>query len=439
MLDSTLSLYAQYFCLGFTNEAPTIATMQYLGSRNVTDAGVEETMTVIVVPWALKFIWGAAMDMLALENRSVYLISASYCIVVLWGIIAHAVGSSNFATQTTVILLFSAQVLLSIIDVALDGTLVDYVQRHESLSHIQPSSYTARAIGRFVGGLAGASLVSRNGPVWGYIIVLFPMLGVLSLNLFPREPPIPPENDVRDQATAPAPETSAYDKKEKRGILLRLMAFICIVAMCPSAGSAVYFYMNEVVRLTPFEQGLMMSTGHLFSAVGNTLYKLLNVPHIPLRKYYSVLILIVATLSSVPILVVSGIVHDKVWAIALTMGDHSMQTVVGEMYLLPFLVVLAKNAPTNWKAGSYALGVSALNLAGGVSGLLGAAAISVFGVDHYKYANITALLAFCVLVECIASFGTLRCLVTDKSTAEVVSDDKPEVGTLVVEDETVTV
>ena len=190
-------------------------------------------------------------------------------------------------------------------------------------------------------------------------------------------------------------------------------------AATPSSYSAFFYFLVNELKYTTSFLGILTCVRHGAMLLGTALYSkwLRNVNY---RTFFGVLVIISTIMGATPIILVThlnlgiGLPNSM-----FTLGDDLFLSVIGQIALMPCLVLAAKLCPVGVEASLYASFVSVLNFAGIVSDYTGAALTDMMGVTKDDFTHLPHLIALCTITSllplcflCLLPRGNVQAVVT---------------------------
>lgn len=186
---SNAAIFLSYFNVGIAIYLLTAPLSYYLiNTLNVSSAEYNAYVTLITLPWSLKFIFGSISDcnrIFGYRRKSWMLIG--WIIFIFISLILSSSDQPNLALITTLSFTMTCAYLLS--DVCNDAQCVERAryETEEIKGSLQSSAYTIRAFGSIIGATLGALLY--NTPTWGWGLTISQMFTLSALipmlTLFP--------------------------------------------------------------------------------------------------------------------------------------------------------------------------------------------------------------------------------------------------------------
>ena len=185
-----ITLCALYIAQGLPYGFVTIALKNHLSARGVSVAEIGALLSMVVLPWAFKFLWGPLIDRFsfpAMGRRRPWLLLAQLAAV------TTLIGCAVFTNLEDDIralswALFSLNFFLSLQDVSTDSLAVDLLnekERGKANGFMYGSSY----VGTFLGGAVIGHFLTRDGGsiTSALLYMAFAIFLISLLPLFLRE------------------------------------------------------------------------------------------------------------------------------------------------------------------------------------------------------------------------------------------------------------
>lgn len=366
---------------------------------HLSPAEATQLLTLTYWPWLLKPLWGFVADAFPIfgSRRRAYLLLAGFTSILGYlGIGTSLVGD---AKEATLVLLMLGNLGIAVSDVIVDAIVVEKARKDDRLmENLQSYSWCCRAVGAILSAYSSGALLEAWGirPMFSATSVL-PLLVVLAAVLISEDEPQPEisgPTSVIDNGVQQAQKL--WDTVRSPEIYLPLLFIVCWQAT-PNSGSAMFYFFTNELQFKPEFIGLSQLIGAISSLAGTVLYNRVFAA-MPARDYLLKVNLIAVALGLLPLLLVTranvGLgIPDQ----AFVLGDDVVQTVAGELAHMPILVLAARLCPPGVEATVFALLMSALNLAGFVSGLIGSALTDYLHVTESDFGNLPLLILVCNL------------------------------------------
>ena len=209
-----------------------------------------------------------------------------------------------------------------------------------------------------------------------------------------------------------------------------------VFAATPSSYTAFFYFLVNELRFSTTFLGAMTCVRHGAMMFGTYLYSkcFRNANY---RKFFFWVVMASAVLGASPIILVTHMntqigLPNGFFAV----GDDVFLSVLGQIALMPCLVLVAKLCPEGIEASLYASFVSILNFAGIVSEYGGAVATHLAGVTKDNFQNLPYLMLGCTLSSLLPilflSFlpsGSVRDIVLDEEVIEEELEEEIELVT----------
>lgn len=372
-----------YFVQGVVGLARLAVSFFLKDDLGLAPAEMAALAGLAALPWMVKPLLGFITDGWPLlgYRRRPYLIVAGLVSAAAWLALATVVHQT-WAALTAVML---ASLGTALGDVIADSLVVE---RSRGVSQAQTGSLQALCWGTTaVGGVMTAYfsgwLLGHLGvrPVFA-MTALFPLLVAAAAGLI-RETPLPEAPagrwlHMRQQFTL------IRQALGQRAILYP-SAFLFLWQATPSSESAFFFFVTNDLGFQPEFLGRVRLATSLAALGGVWLYQRF-LKAIPLRHIFFGATLLSSTLGLSSLILVTH--TNRQWGISdawFSLGDSVILTVVGEIAFLPVLVLAARLCPIGIEATLFALLMSVINVAAGLSHELGALLTAGLGINEHHF------------------------------------------------------
>jgi len=336
-----------YFCLGVQLALPDLALRFFLIQLGIEVSQLGTFYATLFLPWCAKPLYGMISDRFPLWGlrRKPYIIISNLGAGILW-VLLFAVEGSIWGAQVLAML---TSICTCFADVMYDSILVEQarLESHQKHGIVQSWCWAARAAGALVASFCGGVFLRFLTPRQLFLIeaAVFFVVAILSFVLI-DEQPCP---NMSRQCCAQLKEIWHAIQNPH---LWKPAIFVFVFSATPSSYAAFFYYLVEELKFSTTFLGILTMIRHGSMIVGNLIYgKCLR--NIPYRKYFFILVLSSAILGASPILLVTH--WNRTLGISdnlFTMGDDLFLSVVGQIALMPILVLAAKLCPKGIEAST---------------------------------------------------------------------------------------
>lgn len=382
-----------YFILGLIMEFPILALRLWLkGTLEMDIAAIGVLLTTVSTPWTLKPLYGFVSDQVPLcgRRRQPYIILCNVLAGGIWFILATVEQ-----TPTSVLLLcFVVQIVTCFGDVLYDASMVE-LSKHEGSDEagsFQSWCWAVRAAGAVTAaGLGGVASANLTMPTVFKIQALLPLL-LAALATFCFDEPVNANKSSINAGCSSLRrvQVALCDKR-----LWKPALFVCVFAATPSSGTAWFYYLVNVLHFTPNVMGALSCLRHAAMLGGALAYRRWF-RACSFRPFFSTIVVLSALLSLTPLILVEGI--NASWGIPdvfFVGGDDVFLATVGQIAMMPCLVMAAKLCPSGIEASLYATCIAFINVASILSEFLGACLTAHLGVTHDNFEALPNLILIC--------------------------------------------
>jgi len=415
------------------------ATLFLLTDLRLEVATLAAFQATLVLPWCLKPVFGFVSDAWPLaggRRRTPYVVLGNAALALTWTVLARLSDPATATPATVQTFLLVASTLTCGIDVMYDSLLVEVAQHERSTEHgtRQARCWAARAAGALTAALVGGALLQVVTPRTVFALVACLSVGTALLAAGTLCVDERPNTNAR-RPTACGVQCRAVLRAFRTPSLWRPALFVFVFAATPSSGDALFAFLVQDLHFSPGTLGLLGFVRHGAMLVGTGLFHRYW-RFIPYRRYFTVVVVVSAVLGATPVVLVTH------WNRALGIpnvffaaGDDLFLSVLGQVALMPCLVLAAKLCPRGIEASLYASFVSILNFAGLVSGYGGALLTHAFGVTRHDFTHLVPLVLTCTATSLVAlaavpllPHGTVRDVVAVHEGARDDGDDGGDDG-----------
>ncbi|MBF41633.1 MAG: folate/biopterin family MFS transporter [Gammaproteobacteria bacterium] len=381
-----------YFCLGIQLQLPELAIRYYLIDQGIDVASLAAFQATLAIPWCMKPLYGFLSDSCKLCSlrRKPYIILCnflgSFCWVSMYSLRPTVMGAQGIIVITSILTCFA--------DVMYDSILVEMAKKELINDHgkVQSFCWGCRAFGALLAaGISGYLLMYLTALemflIEGGIFLLVSGLGYTLICEMPK----------MDESKRCCTQLRVLWNSIRQPELWRPAVFVFIFAATPSSYTAFFYFLVNELKFSSEFLGLLTCIRHASMIMGTYIYSkcFRNVQY---RRYFLVLVIISAVLGASPVILVTHMntqmgLPNSIFAI----GDDLFLSVVGQIALMPCLVLAAKLCPTGVEASLYAGFVSILNFAGIISEYGGAVLTHLLGVHKTNFDQLSTLIIICTL------------------------------------------
>ena len=399
------SLPVFYFALGLQLQLPRLAASLYLlQDLHMEVARLAAFEATLAIPWCLKPVFGFVSDAFPWcggLRRAPYIVAGNALLVVVWTALARAVEPTAATVQGLMVLASTATCM---VDVMYDSLLVEVAQLERPDQHgtRQAHCWAARATGSLAAALGGGVLLQVVTPrtVFALVACLSVGIGVFATGTVCHDERPPDTSAGRPTWRG---RVAAVVRAFRHPALWRPALFVFVFAATPSSGDALFAFLVRDLHFSPGTLGVLGFVQHGAMLVGTVLFQRYW-RFAPYRRFFAVIVVLSAVLGATPVVLVTHW-NQRYLGIPNTFfaaGDDLFLSVLGQVALMPCLVLAAKLCPPGIEASLYATFVSVLNFAGVVSEYGGGLLTSAFGVTRDDFTHLVPLVLTCTASTLLA-------------------------------------
>jgi len=379
-----IAIVSIYVVRGILNLARLAISFFLKDELGLTPAEVSVLTGFAVLPWVIKPLFGFLSDGFPIlgYRRRPYLILSGLLGTFSWLALATVVNSAW--TATIALLISSASIAIS--DVIVDSQVVERA-REESLANagsLQSLSWGATAFGGLITAYFSGSLLELFAPKTIFAMTaVFPLVFCTMAWLI-AEQPIPPAKQEQALTNIQKQIQQLWQAIHQKRILLPTL-FIFIWQSTPTSDSAIFFFITNELGFEPEFLGRVRLVSSFASLAGVWIFQRF-LKTVPFRQVLGWSTVISAVLGMSVLLLVThanrALGIDDYW---FSLGDNLILSAIGEIALMPILVLAARLCPSGIEATFFALIMSIFNLAGFLSQELGGLLTSLLGVTENNF------------------------------------------------------
>ena len=381
-----IAIVSVYVVRGIINLARLAISFFLKDDLGLSPAEVSVLTGFAVLPWVIKPLFGFFSDSFPVfgYRRRPYLVFSGFLGTASW--LALAIFVNNAWAATIAILMSSASIAIS--DVIVDSQVVERA-REESLANagsLQSLSWGATALGGLITAYFSGWLLELFTPKTIFAITsVFPLVFSAVAWLI-AEKPIP----ERDRAKAYLGGNVKGQVKQlwqaiRQKRILFPVIFIFIWQATPGSDSALFFFVTNELGFEPEFLGRVRLVSSFASLAGVWIFQRF-LKTVSFRQVLGWSTVISAVLGMSVLLLVThanrALGIDDYW---FSLGDNLILSAIGEVALMPILVLAARLCPAGIEATFFALIMSIFNLAGFLSYQLGGLLTALLGITETNF------------------------------------------------------
>lgn len=408
-----------YFVLGFVFSI--ISTPVKVHIR--TDLGRGPAFMSVVVaymssPWMFKMLWGVLSDSFPIGGyrRLPYLLGCS----VLSGAALVAFFRDPMAPNDTMVAyLMTASWGLVVCDVIVDSMVVETIRYERDVGSLQTRNWICRAVGSLLAHLLIFAFLRlddgddpfRIPPPWFFLMGGIGGLMITVLAAF--------LHDERIERAEPTSAAVCGRLQEVFEVLTtsdigRPLVFIMVFALTPTSESAVWFFMTEPTSVgglgfSMHMIAIMSCLGNLTSIVGTLLYRAIA-PLVRFNTLFAGCTVVISLVSMTQTILVNR------WNLAyglgdwmFAIGDDIMADVLGQIMIMPIMIMIAKLCPPGIEGTMYASILSLMNMCNTLSDIVSATMTKRLGIaraddGRMDFTRLNTLIVVCVALNYLPLF-----------------------------------
>jgi len=359
-------------------------------------------VSAAALPWAIKSFMGAISDSYPLcggMHRAPYILIHAPLYTIIWAVFAeHAAGSS----AVFAVCIFLQSWCLVWVDCMLDAIMCEMVQTQPGArdGQLQSNVWLSRSLGALIASAAGGFLlrhtVTLRDIFYATGIMLMPT-AAMAIALEPR-PQNQPDRRRRTVCGVIRQTISLFHETPQ---LMRPTAFLFGVAMVPSCGLALNYFLRNELHYTPSDFAIINVAGdaaHVFGALAFKMYvRTSNV-----RRTAATCIMLTALLRMLQLLLALRVSRS----VALASLDEVGLSIATEFLSMPVLAVAANHIPNGCEGTAYSAVLGAANFGGTVGTFTGGAIAWLCAVTRTEFTYLWVALLVTSLMSVIPALST---------------------------------
>jgi len=389
------ALFTFYFLLGLCFQFPSVAMRFWLiDTVGVSPAQMAAIFGVVAIPWCLKPLYGFVSDSNPIfgYRRRPYMIVGAYVSSVMWILLPFCPHDEFIITCV----MTGSSLGLCVADVMADSLLVEAARRESEQDQgtVQSWSWLMRFAGGLAASVLGAVAYDHLGAAQVFLLnSMFPIVIAVAACFIPDAP----ATEVYHWKTTTATLWGAIRQPE----IYKPALFIFLLSATPGYGEALTFFYQHELKFTPDEFGALDVIGYIVSMTGAYIYKRC-LRHVSFVRIFTWALVISFVLENTLFILVFHLnrplgIPDYVFAAV----ERVILTLVGELVIMPMVVLGARVCPVGVEGTLYALLMSISNIAGVVSSEWGSLLTKMFGVTAVDFSALWKLMLVCHALDLI--------------------------------------
>lgn len=400
-------LYVFYFNLGLLSTIFHFAIRKDLQEYGLSIPELAHQLMFMALPWSFKCIMAWISDTLVCcgFNKKPYLIgcnalSALFCFLLM-------LPSLNLGQYTG--LQFGLQLFFAWVDVVYDGIMI-YEANQPDSSRLLPRLSAIRTVGGLVG-RAGPSLWEALGSggvfaIMGSSYLICGICGILMGDV-PRM-----AGEVGGKGHLCKSGTLVISSL-RHPLLQIMLVFNILTGLIPSAGTATFYFLNDVVHMTPSQVSVLHVVGDLTGLLATLLFEncLMKVP---IRILYGLVCLLKLGAGFLPYLLAAretdcgpefqnGTCYyyekHKLDPFPLALGDNVMGDALDTLQSMPLNIVTKGVCFHVLGATVYTFTLALQNAVSTLRIQIDAVAMQWFEIDHGHFETLSSFVVFCNILD----------------------------------------
>ncbi|AFZ44066.1 folate/biopterin transporter [Halothece sp. PCC 7418] len=379
-----IAIVSIYVVRGVLNLARLAISFFLKDELGLSPAEVSALTGLAILPWVIKPLFGFLSDGFPIlgYRRRPYLVLSGFLGTTSWLALATVVDQAW--TAAIALLISSASIAIS--DVIVDSQVVERA-REESLANagsLQSLSWGATAFGGLITAYFSGFLLELFPPKTIFAITaVFPLVFSTMAWLI-AEKPVPEKERVQALSNLKKQVQQLWQVMRQKRIFLPTL-FIFIWQSTPGSDSALFFFITNELGFEPEFLGRVRLVSSFASLAGVWIFQR-YLKTVSFRKVLGWSTVISSVLGMSVLLLVThanrtlGI--DDYW---FSLGDNLILSAIGEIALMPILVLAARLCPSGIEATFFALMMSIFNLAGVLSQELGGLLTALLGITENNF------------------------------------------------------
>ncbi|POM73264.1 Folate-Biopterin Transporter (FBT) family [Phytophthora palmivora] len=370
-----------YAVQGFTSFSALAVNYFFKDNLQLQPAESQSLLTVMMVPWGIKPLYGIISDSLPLfgYHRKSYMILCSAMGTI--ATLTLAVPDLITTPVGAVLVLMLNSLSTAVIDVVIDARVVEMsrLDPKYGANDLQSVSWVSMSVGGVLGSFLSGPATHNLG-VRG--VFCFAAIGPLTILIFSTF-----MHEAKTTVSKRHWKTSAKRQvRQLKGAICTPVIWMCALwvflsgAISPGYSQVFFYFSTDVLHFTPEFLGTVSAFGFIFLMVGTMLYNACF-KDMSFRRIFFIAQLSLAVVSLLDIVLVTRAnldigIPDK----AFVLGDAVIADVISRLKTMPVMVLCAKLCPKGIEGTLFALLMSISNFSRSVSEFWGALVCAWLGI-----------------------------------------------------------
>ena len=390
-------LLLSYFLMSAAGSLPSTALMIFSAERE-SPMFMAAVLSAAALPWAIKSVMGAISDSYALcggMHRAPYIFLHAPMFTIAWAVFAEHAASSDAAFALCMLL---QSWCLVWVDCMLDAIMCEMVQSNQGSrdGKLQSDVWICRSVGALLASAAGGLLMQSAVTVRQVFYVTGLLLLPTAAVAFELEKPPTSADAAPPRRTVCGVVQQTIDLFRNTPQLARPTVFLASVAVVPSCGLALNYFLRNELRYTPADFAVINVAGdaaHVAGAVAFKCYVRTN----DVRRTAGACVALTVVLRLLQLLLALRVSSS----VALACLDEVGLSIATEFLSMPVLAVAANHIPAGCEGTAYSAVLGAANLGGTIGTFLGGTIAWVFGVNRTEFDLLWAALLLTSLLSAL--------------------------------------
>ena len=375
-------LLLSYFLMSAAGSLPSTALMIFSAERE-SPMFMAAVLSAAALPWGIKSLMGAISDSYALcgdMHRAPYIFLHAPMFTIAWAVFAEHAASSDAAFALCILL---QSWCLVWVDCMLDAIMCEMVQSDQGSrdGKLQSDVWICRSVGALLASAAGGLLLQSAVTVRQVFYVTGLLLLPTAAVAFELEkPPSSAADAAPSRRTVCGVVKQTIDLFRGTPQLARPTVFLASVAVVPSCGLALNYFLRNELHYTPTDFAIINVAGdaaHVAGAVAFKIYVRTN----DVRRTAGACVALTVVLRLLQLLLALRVSSS----VALACLDEVGLSIATEFLSMPVLAVAANHIPAGCEGTAYSAVLGAANLGGTIGTFFGGTIAWIFGVTRTKF------------------------------------------------------
>lgn len=405
-------LYVFYFNLGFLTSVFHFAVRKDLQEYGLSIPELAHQLMFMALPWSFKCIMAWISDTLVCcgFNRKPYIVGCN----VLCAVFCYLLMIDKLTLGQYTGLQFGLQLFFAWVDVVYDAVMI-YEANLPDSKKLLPNLSATRTLGRLLGHV-GPKLweVSGSDGVFGTMSASYFVCAICSVLMVDVPRLLAPPGEVGGKGYY-CKSTALIFTSLRHPILQIMLVFNILTGLIPSAGTATFYFLNDVVNMSPSQVSALQVIGDVTGLLATLVFEKCFMK-VPIRILYGVVCIFKLLSGFLPYMLSAretdcgpeygnGTCYyyekHRLDPFPLAMGDNVLGDALDTLQSMPLNIVVKGVCFHVLGATVYTFTLAVQNLVSTLRIHIDAVTMQWFGIDHGQFEALADYIIFCNILDII--------------------------------------